>query len=163
MPVYEFFCKKCNTLFNFFSKTINPAKQPLCPKCSGNLKKQVSTFACIDSSRKESGSEKIPFDEKKLEKIMGRLEAETANINEEDPRQAADLMKKFSDMAGIKLGKGMEEAISRIKAEETPEKIEQEMGDILENEDPFQLAEKDFSKTGSPLPSPKIDEKLYDL
>ena len=66
MPVYEFFCKKCNTLFNFFSKTINPAKQPLCPKCTGNLKKQVSTFACVDSSRKEPGSEKIPFDEKKL-------------------------------------------------------------------------------------------------
>ena len=148
MPVYEFFCKKCNTLFNFFSKTINPAKQPLCPKCSGNLKKQVSTFACVDSSRKESGSEKIPFDEKKLEKIMGRLEAETANINEEDPRQAADLMKKFSDMAGIKLGKGMEEAIGRMEAGEDPEKIEQEMGDILENEDPFQLAEKDFSKSG---------------
>ena len=94
---------------------------------------------------------------------MGRLEAETANINEEDPRQAADLMKKFSDMAGIKLGKGMEEAIGRMEAGEDPEKIGQEMGDILENEGPFQLAEKDFSKTGSPLPSPKIDEKLYDL
>jgi hypothetical protein len=50
-----------------------------------------------------------------------------------------------------------------MEAGEDPEKIEQEMGDILENEDPFQLAEKDFSKTGSPLPSPKIDEKLYDL
>ena len=87
---------------------------------------------------------------------MGRLETETANINEEDPRQAADLMKKLSDMAGIKLGKGMEEG-------EDPEKIEQEMGDILENEDPFQLAEKDFSKKGSPLFFPKIDEKIYDL
>jgi putative FmdB family regulatory protein len=81
MPVYEFFCKKCNTIFNFFSKTINPSKQPSCPKCSGNLKKQVSTFACVDSSRKEPDPGNIPFDEKKLEKIMGRLEAETENIN----------------------------------------------------------------------------------
>ena len=163
MPVYEYFCKKCNTIFNFFSKTINPAKKPLCPKCSGSLKKQVSTFACVDSSRKEPGPENIPFDEKKLEKIMGRLEAETANIKEDDPRQAAELMKKFSDMAGIKLCKGMEEAISLMEAGEDPEKIEQEMGDILENEDPFQLAEKDSPKTGSFLPSPQIDEMLYDL
>ena len=163
MPVYEFFCKKCNTIFNFFSKTINPAKKPLCPKCSGNLKKQVSKFACIDSSRKERGPKNIPFDENKIEKVVTQLEAETANIDEEDPRQTAELMKKFSDMAGIKLGKGMEEAISRIEAGEDLERIEQEMGDILENEDPFQLAEKESSKTGQVLPSPKIDENLYDL
>jgi len=163
MPVYEYFCKKCNTIFNFFSKTINPAKQPLCPKCSGSLKKQVSTFACVDSSKKEPGSGNIPFDEKKLGKMVGRLAAEAENINVEDPCQAADLMKKFSDMAGIKLGQGMEEVISRMEAGEDPEKIEQEMGDILENEDPFQMAEKDLSKSGSSLLSPKVGEKLYDL
>ena len=163
MPVYEFFCKKCNTIFNFFSKTINPVKQPLCPKCSGKLKKQVSLFACVDASTKEAVSENIPFDEKKLEKIIGRFEAEATNINEKDPRQAADLMKKLSDMAGIKLGKGVKEAIDRMEAGEYPEKIEQEISDILENEDLFQLAEKDLSKTGNYLPSPQIDEKLYDL
>lgn len=72
-------------------------------------------------------------------------------------------MKKLTDITGIKLGKGMEEAISRMEAGEDPEKIEQEMGDILENEDPFQLAEKDSSKTGSFLLSPKRDENLYEL
>ena len=27
-------------------------------------------------------------------------------MNEEDPRQAADLMRKLSDMSGLKLGRG---------------------------------------------------------
>jgi len=163
MPVYEFFCQKCNTIFSFFSKTVNTTKITLCPKCSGNLKKQVSMFACIDSSKNEPGPENIPFDEKKLEKMMGKLAAETENLNEEDPRQAADLMKKFSDAAGVKLSNSMKEDISRMEAGEDPEKIEQELGDILENEDPFQTAETATSNRGVNLPSPKRDETLYDL
>ncbi|MGD2029649.1 MAG: zinc ribbon domain-containing protein, partial [Desulfobacterales bacterium] len=33
MPIYEFYCRDCNTIFNFFSKTINTTKKPKCPKC----------------------------------------------------------------------------------------------------------------------------------
>jgi len=120
-------------------------------------------FACVDSSKSEPGPENIPFDEKKLEKMMGKLAAETESLNEEDPRQAAGLMKKFSDMTGIKLTSGMKEAISRMEAGEDPEKIEQEMGDLLENEDPFQTEETGTSNKGFTLPSPKRDETLYDL
>jgi hypothetical protein len=66
---------------------------------------------------------------------------EAQNINEDDPKQAAHLMRRLSEMAGIDMGKGMKEAMDRIEAGEDPEKIEQEMGDILE-EDPFTLPEK---------------------
>jgi len=163
MPVYEFYCQRCNTVFSFFSKTINTTKIPVCPKCSENLKKQVSLFSCVDSSIDETGPESMPFDEKKLEKMMNKLAAETENLNEEDPRQAADLMKKLTDMTGIKLGDGMKEAISRMEAGEDPEKIEHEMGDILENEDPLQTTEPGRVKSDSSLPAPERDEKLYDL
>ena len=27
MPIYEFYCPDCNTLFNFFSRTINTSKK----------------------------------------------------------------------------------------------------------------------------------------
>ena len=33
MPIYEFYCPDCNTLFNFFSSRINTEKKPDCPKC----------------------------------------------------------------------------------------------------------------------------------
>jgi hypothetical protein len=32
MPIYEFYCVDCNTLFNFFSKTINTQKNTQVPE-----------------------------------------------------------------------------------------------------------------------------------
>jgi len=37
MPIYEFYCEDCNTLFNFFSRTVNTDKQPPCPRCRKQL------------------------------------------------------------------------------------------------------------------------------
>ncbi|MDX2440275.1 MAG: zinc ribbon domain-containing protein, partial [Desulfobacterales bacterium] len=46
MPIYEFYCRDCNTLFNFFSKTINTIKMPKCPKCkTKTLARQISVVA----------------------------------------------------------------------------------------------------------------------
>ena len=33
MPIYEFYCQQCNTVYNFFSKTVNTEKTPYCPTC----------------------------------------------------------------------------------------------------------------------------------
>jgi hypothetical protein len=71
------------------------------------------------------------------------------------------LMRKLSDATGLNLGPGMEEALSRMERGEDPEKIEQEMGDLLEGEDPFIFGAK--AKKGSRKPAPRIDETLYDL
>jgi hypothetical protein len=83
-------------------------------------------------------------------------------MDENDPRQAANLMRKLSDMTGLNLGSGMEEALKRMEAGEDPEQIEQEMGDLLEGEEPFALGEKS-SKKGSRMRPPLRDETLYDL
>ena len=46
MPIYEFYCPDCNTLFNFFSRTVNTTKTPNCPKCNIRpLERQMSAFA----------------------------------------------------------------------------------------------------------------------
>ncbi|MCK4728291.1 MAG: zinc ribbon domain-containing protein, partial [Desulfobacterales bacterium] len=33
MPIYEFYCEDCNTIFNFFSRSVNTTKRPPCPRC----------------------------------------------------------------------------------------------------------------------------------
>ncbi len=33
MPIYEFYCEQCHTIYNFFSRKINLEKIPDCPKC----------------------------------------------------------------------------------------------------------------------------------
>ncbi len=163
MPIYEFYCQQCNTIYKFLSRRVNTEKIPECPKCKNiKLQKQISTFATISGlgSGDEDGGDIPGLDEARMEKAMAMLEREAQGI-EEDPKQAAKLMRKLSDAAGLKMGAGMEEALSRMEKGEDPDQIEQEMGDLLENEDPFIL--NAMRKTAGKKPEPKIDDKLYDL
>ena len=57
----------------------------------------------------------------------------------------------------------MEEAIARMEAGEDPDQIEQEMGDLMEGEEPFSLETmKKKVQSGGKRP-PIHDEKLYEL
>ena len=165
MPIYEFYCPDCNTLFNFFSRSINTSKRPHCPKCKDRkLQRQMSAFAFTGKAKETGEGEDLPFDESKMEKAMQMLAGEADRINEDDPRQAANLMRKLTDMTGMELGAGMEEALQRMERGEDPEQVEAEMGDLLEAEDPFVLAEKK-GKGGKRArqAAPERDETLYDL
>jgi len=162
MPIYEFYCKDCHTIFNFFSRRVNTEKQPDCPRCGSLLKRQMSTFSTIGRA-KESGEEGMPdIDEARMERMLGELAQEAGQINEDDPRQMARMMRKLTEKSGLPLGEGMEEAIARLEAGEDPEKIEQEMGDLLEGEDPLALLGKKEKKGGRPT-APQRDETLYEL
>ena len=164
MPIYEFYCKDCNTIFNFFSKTVNTTKKPKCPKCkTKTLTKQISLFAVTGKAKEGGDLDDLPFDEAKMEQAMQMLAGEADKINEDDPRQAANLMRKLSDMTGLKLGEGMDEALRRMEKGEDPEQIEAEMGDILEDEDPFSLPEKKAKSIKTKRKEPLRDETLYDL
>lgn len=162
MPIYEFYCKKCHMIFNFFSSSINTEKRPTCPSCQRiKLERQMSIFA-TPRNRGEEEDMPIPdMDESKMEQAMNLLAREAEHLDENDPRQAANLMRKLTDMTGLNLGPGMEEALRRMEAGEDPEQIEAEMGDLLEEEEPFSFKEKSF---GIPKKRPpKVDEKLYYL
>ena len=162
MPIYEFYCPKCHMIFNFFSKSVNTEKRPICPRCRKiELDRRMSVFA---TSRNKGEEEDMPLpdmDEAKMEKAMDLLSREAEHVDEDDPRQAANLMRKLTHMTGLNLGSGMEEALARMEAGEDPEKIEAEMGDILEEEDPFEFQKK--SVTPSIHRPPRVDDKLYDL
>jgi putative FmdB family regulatory protein len=164
MPIYEFYCKSCNTIFNFFSKTINTSETPTCPKCGRQpLSRQMSAFAFTGKAREGSGMDDLPFDESKMERAMQMLAGEAENINEDDPRQAANLMRKLTDMTGMELGPGMQEALRRMESGEDPEQIESEMGDVLGEEEPFQLSGKKGRIAAGKQKTPLRDDTLYDL
>lgn len=164
MPIYEFYCSDCNMIFNFFSSSVNTRKKPKCPKCKVNrLSRQVSLFAFTGKAKEEGDMDDLPFDESKMEQAMNALAGEADKINEDDPKQAAGLMRKLSDMTGMKLGAGMDEALSRMERGEDPEQIEAEMGDLLEGEDPFELPGKKSGGAKGSRPAPTRDETLYDL
>lgn len=162
MPIYEFLCEPCNTVFSFFSRGINTTKIPACPRCRRPLRRQMSLFAKVSRGAEAPPDEAgmPPLDEARLEKAMTMLAGEAERLDEEDPRQAAQLMRKLSDATGLTLGPGMEEALRRLEQGEDPDQIEAEMGDLLEGEDPFLLEGK--GKKGK-KPRPKLDETLYDL
>jgi len=164
MPIYEFYCRTCHTIFSFLSKTIQPDKRPRCPGCGKpTLEKQVSLFAATGRA-KESGGEdgELPFDESRMESAMDALARDAGDISEEDPRQAAGLMRKFSRMTGMELGSGMKEALGRLEAGESPDAIEAELGDRLEQEEPFVRPEKKGRVRGAGRP-PRRDATLHEM
>ena len=164
MPIYEFYCPDCNTIFSFFSKTINTSKTPACPRCrKRKLERQMSAFAFTGKAKESDDGEDLPFDEGKMEKAMQMLAGEADRIDEDDPRQAADLMRKLTDMTGMELGEGMQEALQRMENGDDPEQVEAEMGDLLESEDPFLMPGKKGAKGAAVRREPDRDETLYDL
>lgn len=165
MPIYEFYCARCNTIYNFLAKSANTAKIPLCPRCKNiYLTRQMSVFSTRSSGRHGEEEASDPFagaDERKVERGLEELARQADKIGDDDPRAAALLMRKFSALTGVKLGDGFEEALKRMERGEDPEKIAEDIGDSLAEEDIFE----EKKKTGQ-RPSPKktkIDEKLYEL
>ncbi len=148
MPVYECYCPDCHTIFSFFSRRVDTETRPACPRCGRpNLDRQVSLFA-ISKGRPETegggvgGDLDLPagMDEERLMRAFASLEGEMGNLDDEDPRQAARVMRKLFESAGLRLGDGMAEAMRRMEAGEDPDQIEAELGDALESEDPFAAA-----------------------
>ncbi len=123
----------------------------------------MSAFSFTGKAKEDADMDDLPFDEGKMEKAMQMLAGEAENVNEDDPRQAANLMRKLTDMTGLELGVGMQEALKRMEAGEDPDAIEAEMGDLLEGEEPFLLPEKKGGGPAKKRPAPQRDETLYDL
>lgn len=167
MPVYEFYCPDCHTIFNFFSRRVNTEKRPPCPRCGRpELERQVSRFAISKGRQEVEGDDHMPdIDESRMERAMQALAAEAEGVDENDPRQAARMMRKLSEAMGTPLGSEMEEVIRRMEAGEDPDQIEADMGDLLDAEDPFGGSEP--KRGGKPSqqasPRPQVDQTLYEL
>ncbi|MFV1965080.1 MAG: FmdB family zinc ribbon protein [Pirellulaceae bacterium] len=168
MPIYEFYCSDCHAIFNFFARSMHVSKRPGCPRCARpKLERKISRFAIGRGAANESDEDDLPpgFDETKMEQAMEMLAREADGVDEDDPRQAGRMLRKLYEATGMGLDDRMEEAIRRMESGEDPDKIEEEMGDLFdENEDPFSRdSEGGLRGLAKKLRPPEVDETLYDL
>jgi putative FmdB family regulatory protein len=141
MPIYEYACPKCRVIFNFLSKRINPDRLPTCPKCGNkHLSKQVSRFAMSRGLKEPAatagaaaGEPPMPdFDDPRIERAMMEMERDMEHLDENNPKHMAHMMRKMKDlMPPGMVPKELDVAIKRLEAGEDPEKIEEDMGDVL--------------------------------
>ena len=163
MPVYEFYCADCHAIYNFFSPSVNTDKRPACPKCGRlDLERKASLFA-ISKGLKEDAGGMPDLDEAGLEHALAAMAGELEGMNEDDPRAAAQMMRKLFSASGMNLGPGMEEALRRMEAGEDPESIEADMGDVLEQEEPSAGTSRARLKALRRLLPPRVEETWYSL
>src|ERR1043165_206236 len=140
MPIYEFACPKGRKIFSCLSKRLNPDRLPTCPKCGNKkLAKQLSRFAMTRGLKEaaarpdDAGGAPLPdLDDPRIERAMMEMEHEMEHLDENNPKHMARMMRKMKDlMPPGSMPKELDVAIKRLEAGEDPEKIEQDMGDLL--------------------------------
>ena len=140
MPIYEFACPKCRKIFSFLSKRMNPDRSPVCPKCGNKkLKKELSRFAMTrglaepDAGGNAGEEGPMPdMNDPRIAHAMSEMERDMEHLDENNPKHMAHMMRKMKDIlpAG-NVPKELDIAIKRLEAGEDPEKIEEDMGDVL--------------------------------
>ncbi|MBI2212475.1 MAG: zinc ribbon domain-containing protein [Acidobacteria bacterium] len=176
MPIYEFYCPDCHTIFSFLSARVDTTTVPKCPKCArAALERQVSRFAISrglpdpSTARPGGGSDEPPSpQEEQMMRAMESLASDAESLDENDPRQMAGFLRRLYGSADLPVGPAMEEAMRRMEAGEDPDVIDEELGDRLESEMPFGDDESPLTKEGrmkwkSRRRPPLRDETLYSL
>jgi putative FmdB family regulatory protein len=168
MPIYEFYCADCHTIFNFFARSLQTTKRPACPRCGrADLERCVSQFAISKgrSEPSEMSGDMPDMDETKMERVMEELSREADGLDEDNPRQMARLMRKMYESAGMPLDERVEEAIRRMEAGDDPDQIDQELGDFLGAGDDAAHLEPGarLRRIARQRAAPHVDETLYDL
>lgn len=176
MPIYEFYCPDCDTLFNFFSPRVDTEARPACPRCDRQrLERKPARFAALStpSGGGEGDDELAAFgiDEERLagafESVLGEMEA--GGDEAEDPRSMARMLRRVGEEAGLEPGAQMEEMLARLEAGEDPERLEEEMGDAFDDAgeddgDPLaELFRRKRAAAGGRRRRPKVDDELHFL
>jgi putative FmdB family regulatory protein len=166
MPIYEFYCSDCNTLFNFFSATVDTERRPACPRCGRpEIERRPARFATLSRSATSETEEDdllSGVDESRLAAAMAGLEGELGGLNEDaDPRQFAGILRKVSRASGLEPGPKMEEMLARLESGADLGSLEDEM-ELPEGDEAFEeyfRLRKRAALARSPRPT--IDEELY--
>jgi putative FmdB family regulatory protein len=115
MPLYEYRCKDCRHRVSVFQSYSDYGKiQPACPDCGGgHLERLISRvrFARSEESRLDWLADPTAW----------------GNIDEQDPRSMAKMMRRMGSELGEEMGPEFTETVDRLEAGEDPAEIEKTM------------------------------------
>lgn len=148
MPIYQYLCPHCNRIYDFLSRTVTPSRDPVCPRCAAtDLTKQVSRFAVVRGGRGGDddgfgggdafdddggfGGGPDPLGNPRNAAEMERLMADAEHLDDNNPRELGRFMRRMTELAGEPVGPEMDEALRRLEAGEDPDRIEDDMGDLM--------------------------------
>src|SRR3954462_1307864 len=136
MPIYEYYCPDNHTIYQFYAKTL--AQGQTTPKCPDNpkfrLKKLVSAFAITSGGASDEAAENKPdvagdpAEDAKMEAAMSAMEGEFANVDENDPKAMARMMRRMSEVTGEKIDGEMEEVVRKLEEGADPDSLEEQLG-----------------------------------
>ena len=155
MPIYEYYSPDNNRIYQFFAKTI--AQGQSIPKCPDNAEyrmvKLISGFAIGGTTRKSKETDAASgpggdapegapgggtgpeggdaADDPRMEAAFSQLEREMESVDENDPRAMGRMMRRMSELTGEGLEGEMEEMVRKLEEGQDPEKIEEQMGEVL--------------------------------
>jgi putative FmdB family regulatory protein len=158
MPIYEFSCAHCRKIFQFRSSKVDTDRIPPCPQCGAeDMKRHFSAFHIGSSSGEGAPEENLsgesygdsdqpgglpddpfknmtPTQRAKAEGEMMKLLAKCDSLDENNPRQLGHFLEKMTEITGDIGGPEVKEFIKRLKAGEDPEKLEEQFGELMEDE-----------------------------
>jgi len=161
MPIYEFYCPECNTLFDFFSRKVDTVTRPPCPQCKAPLSREVSQIGVLhgDSPEDGDGLGHTDIDESRVEKALATYgdSLDTAGQTD-DPAKAAELLSQFSAAAGIKFNPEIQDTLRRAAEGGDMESVGRDLDTIAASgETPFSEGKK------ARRTPPRKDPTLHDL
>jgi putative FmdB family regulatory protein len=114
MPIYEYLCRRCNTIYQFLVRNPSSDTAPVCPACQkgDRMERIMSSFSVRSISSITEDSE---------------FDSSLEGLDTEDPKKMARAIRSMADEMGEDLGPEVTEALSRLEAGEDPEKIEREL------------------------------------
>jgi len=137
MPIYEYYCPDNHTVYQFYAKTL--AQGRTVPKCPENpkfrMRKIVSAFAISRPGAKEAegqGSGAAPGvespEDARMDAALDSMEKEFDQMDENDPKAMARMMRRMSELSGEKLEGEAEEVIRKLEEGADPDDLEEQLG-----------------------------------
>jgi hypothetical protein len=138
MPIYEYYCPDNHTIYQFYAKTL--AQGQTTPRCPDNpkfrLRKLVSAFAVTRGGAKEEPSTPPPGaepagegpEDPRMEAALGAMEREFSQVDENDPKAMARMLRRMSELSGEKIDGEMEEVVRKLEEGADPDSLEEQFG-----------------------------------
>ncbi len=150
MPLYEFYCRMCHVIFTFRYPRVEIRGAPPCPRCGGELKREVSAFAHIIRGKNETGLNADDGAAERMERVMAQMGERMQSLEEDDgdPREAVSVLRAMAEAGGVQFKPEVMEAMARIDAGEDPDKIDAMFGEVFDTENPFADSDEDSDTSG---------------